>query len=174
MPSVAIYNSSYLNQVTRFQSSIDPSVFASITDKVIFDDTTIPNESDMQAIVASNPLRYLKVSAGAIVIMNASEQNQVDSDIAAALVASRHGSAIGFLNGPDGLNIIIRAVADITKDEINLLRQRDRDRAVDVAAATSLADLKTRWALQSTLNDRTLAQLRTAIQDRINSGQVDI
>lgn len=68
---------------------------------------------------------------------------------------------------------IIRAALFGLLDEINLLRQRDNDRAVDVAASTTLADLKVRWAARASLPDRTVAQAKTFIQDKINSGVPD-
>lgn len=67
----------------------------------------------------------------------------------------------------------LRGAAAVLVDEINLLRQRDRDRADDVAASTSLADLKTRWAARAALNDRTLAQAKNAIEGKITAGVVD-
>lgn len=66
-----------------------------------------------------------------------------------------------------------RAVALALIDELNILRTRDRDRAADVAAATSLNDLKTRWAARSALNDRTAAQARTAVKDKAGSSAGD-
>jgi hypothetical protein len=56
---------------------------------------------------------------------------------------------------------------------LNILRTRDRDRSVDVAAATSLADLKTRWAAQSALNDRTLAQAKAAYDALCDDSSTD-
>lgn len=67
----------------------------------------------------------------------------------------------------------IRAVILLTLDEINLLRQRETDHAADVAAATTLADLKTRWAARAAMPDRTIAQLKTAIENKINAGTAD-
>lgn len=72
---------------------------------------------------------------------------------------------------PDGK--LLRALADIIRDEINILRQWDAAFKVEVAAASNLADLKTRVATLPATPDRTLAQLKTAIQNRIDSGQVD-
>lgn len=68
---------------------------------------------------------------------------------------------------------LVRAVLLVVLDEINLLRQRDVDRSADVAAATSLADLKTRWAARSALSDRTGAQLKTTVANKINAGTAD-
>ncbi len=78
-----------------------------------------------------------------------------------------------FLNDSAPLSKALRALIITAMDEINLLRQRDVDRSIDVAAATSLADLKTRWAARSALSDRTIAQLKTAVQNKINAGSAD-
>lgn len=67
----------------------------------------------------------------------------------------------------------LRGVALAAMDEVNVLRQRDRDRAADVAAATSLADLKTRWAARAALADRTPAQVRAAVADRAGTTDAD-
>jgi hypothetical protein len=66
-----------------------------------------------------------------------------------------------------------RAAAAVLVDEINLLRDWNTGLASAVAAATSLADLKTRVALLPALPDRTLSQAKTAIQNKITSGVVD-
>lgn len=67
----------------------------------------------------------------------------------------------------------IRGVFLVALDEINLLRQRDIDRSADVAASTSLADLKTRWAARSDLNERTIQQFKNAVQNKIDAGEAD-
>ena len=68
---------------------------------------------------------------------------------------------------------LLRALAEITKDEINLLRQWLVSFKAQVAAATTLADLKTRVATLPAMPDRTLAQLKTAMESRLDSGTVD-
>ncbi len=65
---------------------------------------------------------------------------------------------------------LVAGVAMVLLDEINLLRQRDADRAAAVAAATTLADLKTRWAAISTLSQRTPSQARAAVKNKIDAG----
>ena len=67
----------------------------------------------------------------------------------------------------------LRGAAAVLVDEINLLREWNTGLASAVAAASSLADLKTRVALLPALPDRTLAQAKTAIQNKITSGVVD-
>lgn len=76
-------------------------------------------------------------------------------------------------NDPSPISKVNRAVLLIVLDEINLLRERFNDIATDVAAAVSLADLKTRWAARSSLSDRTAAQLKTAAAAKLNSGAAD-
>jgi len=60
------------------------------------------------------------------------------------------------------------AFADILKDEFNLLRQWQMSFKAEVAAASNLNDLKTSVAALPGLPDRTLAQLKTAITNRIS------
>jgi hypothetical protein len=99
-----------------------------------------------------------------------------DSDVADAAYQNLHarGAATSALEADTSFMWkALRGAAAVLVDEINLLRQRDRDRAVDVAAATSLADLKSRWAARADLTDRTLAQAKTAIENKISAGLVD-
>lgn len=68
---------------------------------------------------------------------------------------------------------LLRAIVLLTVAELNVLRQRDRDRSADVAAATSLDNLKTRWAARTALADRTAAQARQAIKNFLDAGDAD-
>ncbi len=68
---------------------------------------------------------------------------------------------------------IQRAVAVVIMNEFNLVRQRLRAQDAAIAAATSLADLKTRWAALAAVPDRTLSQVKTAITNAINSTDSD-
>lgn len=95
------------------------------------------------------------------------------SDVVFDHTATRADAVTELLNDNSGNAKVIRAVFLVALDEVNLLRQRDVDRAVDVAASTSLADLKTRWAARNALADRTAAQFRNAVQAKINAGSAD-
>ena len=68
---------------------------------------------------------------------------------------------------------ILRAVVLVTLDEVNTLRQWLASFKAEVAASTSLADLKTRVAGLPNTPDRTGAQARTAIRNRIDNGSAD-
>lgn len=77
------------------------------------------------------------------------------------------------VSGADPITTLQRSAALVIMDELNILRQRDVDRAADVAAATSLADLKTRWAVRAAFAQRTASQIQAAIQAKTNSGAGD-
>lgn len=66
-----------------------------------------------------------------------------------------------------------RAVAAVLVDEVNVVRQWLAALKTQVAAATNFADLKARVATLPATPDRTLAQARTAIQNRLAGGTVD-
>lgn len=127
---------------------------------------------DLTALVGV-PMRYWKHSGGVVIQMTAPERSAVDAEIVAAAVAEFRGGGKAVLDTQTDMSVLIRAFADITKDELNALRQWLTDFKGDVAAATSLADLKTRVAANPSLPDRDLGQLRTAIKNRIDSGSVD-
>ena len=72
-----------------------------------------------------------------------------------------------FQNHPQFRKMMV-AFADVLKDEFNILRARQVQFQDDVAAASNLGALKTSVASYPVLNPRTLAQLKTAIANRIN------
>ena len=99
------------------------------------------------------------------------------ADIAAAL-DSQNESALRVsskeqFNGQTVTGQSLRCMSNIIKDEINITRKWTRDFKIEVAAATNLADLKTRVATLPTLSDRTLAQFKSAMQTCIDNGDVD-
>lgn len=63
---------------------------------------------------------------------------------------------------------LMTAYSDILKDELNLVRGWTLSFKAEVAAAGNLGDLQSRVAGLPDLPDRTLAQLKTAIQTRIS------
>jgi hypothetical protein len=75
-------------------------------------------------------------------------------------------AALTLLTRSDPTYRLIRGVLLTVMDELNELRRRDRERAADIASATSLADLRNKTAARAALTDRTAAQLRSALSDR--------
>ncbi len=76
-------------------------------------------------------------------------------------------------NNKSGVYKSLRSAASLLVDEENLIRQWLMSFKVEVAAATSLADLKTRVATLPAMPDRTMAQAKTAMKAKVNSGDVD-
>jgi len=69
-----------------------------------------------------------------------------------------------------------RAMVLVLKDEINLLRTRLRAQDAAVAGASTLAALKTAWAklaASAPMPDRTAAQAKIAIENKIDSTDSD-
>jgi hypothetical protein len=64
---------------------------------------------------------------------------------------------------------LFKAMATITVDEINLLRGWIMDFKQAVADSITLLDFKTRVAALDNMPDRTNAQLKTAIKNRVDS-----
>ena len=117
--------------------------------------------------------KYRKISNGAVVEMSQGEKDALDAAESAAQTLSIRNGAKSQLDGFADNPLYQRALADILKEEINLLRKWTRDFKTEVAAATNLANLQTRVATLPTLNDRTLTQLKTAIDARIDDGTID-
>lgn len=166
MPNWAIYELS-TNRVKHWLTSDphDPTYPVAAGDGAIKD----PNISLLQNV----PLRYWKHSAGSIVEMTALEKSAVDAEIESAFDARVRTSAKAILVGFSDNPLLMRAFADIIKDEINILRGWITAFKVEVAAAVTLTDLRNRVATLPATPDRTLAQLKTAIENRIDSELVD-
>ena len=76
--------------------------------------------------------------------------------------------------GDTGSNAkVLRGVLLAAVEEVNLMRQRDAAWKTAVANATSLANLKVLIAALPDLPDRTAAQAKTAVVNKINSGDAD-
>lgn len=156
--------SSTPNPITEYRQSVNTPEFEGFPNTLVN-----PNLS----AVTGQPMKYWKHVAGAVQLMTQGERDAVDAALAAAALTVARTGAKDQIVGTIPLPILLRALADILKDEINIVRGWTVSSKAEVAASSSLADLKTRVATLSTLNDRTLAQLKTAIQNRIDSGGLD-
>lgn len=94
-------------------------------------------------------------------------------DLAAAKTAKLRTFAKDLLDDPDAVSILLRALALVILDENNTLRQWVTSFKAATAAATTLADLKTRVAALANLPDRTKAQIMPAIRSKIDGGTAD-
>lgn len=91
---------------------------------------------------------------------------------AAQILAAVKEEAKAMYDRLDAMFRLLRGAMGMVVDENNLLRARLRDQDTAVAGASSLAALKTAWATVATASpmpDRTDAQARTALRNRIDA-----
>lgn len=91
----------------------------------------------------------------------------------ADLIAAYRAKAKELLDAQAEQLALLRATVLTSLDEVNLLRQWITDFKTQVAAATNLADLKTRVAGLSNMPQRTAQQARDAIKGKIDTGDAD-
>ena len=129
---------------------------------------------DVVALINGDVPRIYWIRDGVTVReMTAQEKTDLDAEIAAVFLAGNRSTAGAIKDMASAEGIQWRALALMLLDEFNDLRKRDRDRTADVAAATNLANLKTLWAARADLSDRTIAQVKTAYQNKIDAGSAD-
>jgi len=121
--------------------------------------------------VASVPTKYWRRGTDPVEEMNAGEKTAVDTADVAAAKATAKAISNTAIDGPGGYDL--RALAKLTIDEINDLRQWIAAFKVQVAAASTLADLKTRVATLPATPDRTLAQAKTAYKNLIAGASLE-
>lgn len=118
-------------------------------------------EPDLSA-VAGQPSRYWTITGDTVTLMNQSGRDAVD---AAILSASEDITAAQL----DGVYNIHRAFALVCLDEFNAHALKINAILDAVDAATSLADLKTRVGLIADYPQRTIAQLKTGLRNKLGS-----
>jgi len=104
--------------------------------------------------------------------LDAVTQAQVDAALT-ALLRTQAKALYDLLTTHTGEAKVVRALVAVLLDEINTLRGWLASFKTEVAAAASLADLKTRVATLPPTPDRTPAQAKTAITQKIDGGSVD-
>lgn len=121
----------------------------------------------------SGDFKYWKRAAGLWVMQTAQEQVATDAAIALIILTTSRSGADAIKDVSDQDGIQWRALALMLLDEFNTLRQWTVSFKAEVAAATNLADLKTRVATLPTLNDRTITQVKAAYSNKISGGSAD-
>lgn len=116
---------------------------------IYYSDQDIAEYNRVNNLISTVGLKYLKVVGGVVTEMSQAEKDAIDTAEANAAEASVRDGAKQGLAGFNSNPLLLRALADIIKDEINILRA------------------------EHSLPDRTLEQLKTAIENRIDSGNVD-
>lgn len=114
-------------------------------------------------VLPSVPLQFAKVSNSVVVAMSAAESNAV---LAASVALADIGVRAGASNQVQSFRydgLALRAFADASKDEINLLRLEMS------IAKTNFVLFQTR----ATMAPRTLTQLKNSINGKIGDGSAD-
>lgn len=95
------------------------------------------------------------------------------------LTPDLRAAAVALLTDANAQMKAMRALVLLMRDEINILRQRDVDRAADIAAftgaaaAAAITDLKAKWAARSALTERSIAQVKGVWPNKINTPDAD-
>ena len=114
--------------------------------------------------VAGVPSKYWKLTGDAVSEMSVGEKAAVDAAEAAAIAAADKAARKTYIDQRDMTGIVQTLV-----DEVNILRQYLTTLKAETALASTFANLKTRYATLPNTPDRTYAQARTAIRDRIDA-----
>lgn len=118
-------------------------------------------------VLDANGISYWPPSLGpqpSQATLDAVTQEQVD----AARLAKLRALAKQFQDDQQAQNVALRVTVKLLVDELNVLSQWLTSFKSETAAATSLADLKTRVATLPNTPDRTYAQAKTAINNLID------
>ena len=115
--------------------------------------------------------RYIKKLGDDPVEMSPAEKVAVDDAFAVEVETQYRTGQKSNFNGAGG--VYLRALVKVLLDENNNLRQWITSFKAEVEASSNLADFKTRVAALPNTPDRTLAQAKTAIQNKIDDKSVD-
>lgn len=138
--------------------------------------------------LAANPNWFTVTRADGLVIridtvtgalpLQAARNAVLTADLSQAAVTARVATRLrGVSNvsfaAVDDAAVRDRAIVLVAIDEINLLRQWITSFKAAVAASSSLADLKSRVAALANVPDRTVAQAKAAVTNKISAGAAD-
>lgn len=112
--------------------------------------------------VAGVPQRHIKVTGDVVSEMSQTEKDAVD---AALLSSARDAVAAQFDNAED----TFRAFALTVLDELNLHAERITAILDAIDAASSLGDVKTAVAAINDVPQRTIAQMKTSVRNKLGS-----
>lgn len=127
-------------------------------------------DPDFTAALSTPSAYWIRRSPGLWEAMTGVEQTVVINAAINATTATITTQALNNVDAFDSINLAQRGFALVTLDEINTLREWITTFKADVAAATSLTDLKTRVAAEPNFPDRTPTQLKNAVKTKISSG----
>jgi hypothetical protein len=143
-----------LDEVPSLEGKPYRQVLPVVTTNPSYDPTTQAKTGPVVTIAATEVTRVWTVTD------KSPAQIQAETD------ARRDGIVAGTL---DVAEDILRAVLSVIVDEFNRHSERDATVKAQTALATSLANFQTRMAAINVLPSRTLADLRTAVRQKLGT-----
>ena len=124
---------------------------------------------DLSAVTGFAP-KYWTISGDAVALMSQSERDAVDVAEAAALLAAvRAVAKAGYDSAVSDLTKALKAVALVTQDELNLHALKINAILDAIDAGSTLAQVKTNVAAIADYPQRTPAQLKTAVDNKVDT-----
>lgn len=128
----------------------------------------------IKTLLKTVPMQHLKMSNGVPVEMSEAEKTAVNDAMAAENVTARRTQAKNQLEGFGGITLYQRAVADVIRERENSLAGKSNaiiDCYINNSTAANIRSCII--ALPKLLDNVTLSQVKTAIENKVDSGQVD-
>lgn len=123
--------------------------------------------------VAGFDFKYWRRNGNALELKTQVERDAIDSAEAAGRLAAYKAIAGTIKDQTSANGVQWRAFALMLLDEFNTIRQWLAASKTGVNGAATFAAFKTAWAALPATPDRTIAQVKTAYQNKIDAGSAD-
>ena len=161
-----------MSNIAIFRAGETPEYLTSVNEPPYVGDPDVLIDPDITAVIGV-PVKYWKRVNDTIVEMSQAEKDAVDAAIALISKTANRTAADSLKDNTSAEGIAWRALALLLLDELNALRQWTVNLKTETASANNLADFKSRVATLPTLSDRTITQVKTAYNNKINNGTAD-
>ena len=122
------------------------------------------------AAVSGFDAKYWTIAGDAVTLMSQAERDAVDAnEAAAALAALRASAKAGYDAAVSDITKALKAVALVTQDELNLHADKINAILAATRAAASIGDLRNRTAAIVDYPQRTPAQLKAAVDNKVDT-----
>lgn len=123
--------------------------------------------------VAGFASKYWRRNGNLLELKNQAERDQIDADELEARLAALRTFASQIKDASTTQGVEWRALVLMLLDEFNNIRQWLQSSKSAVAGAANLAGLKTAWAVLPDTPDRTVTQVKTVYQNKIDAKSAD-
>lgn len=127
------------------------------------------HDPDLSAVIGFDS-KYWVITGDAVSLMSQAERDAVDAAEAAAILASARAEAKSYYdNTIDYLGKAIKAVALVAQDEMNLHADKINAILTAIDNGSNIGAVKTNIAAIADYPQRTPAQLKTAVDNKIDT-----